>query len=387
MTQQSPHSAVDSGLSGKLFPKTLLAIFALIPCVGSFVFAVSSQSLPTLAVTKPRPSLLFATYLYHHGDRAVELKPKLESEFRFRNLGDAPVEITRIEQSCGCLQPRILRPEDVLVNTNVIEPGGYGAIDAPIATANQQAGPQEYTINVHYNDPLPRQTTLTIKAVFPEKKVMITPRTFLLSQKTQSSFPLPQLTVSDFRDTPLTIKNVYSTAPFIKANVADEAVSGIQQVSMEEQVGKSTKIVGEVAGGIPPGRHHALIAASTNDPEYPAFTVPMVINGPAYPPGVSVKVSPEQFRVVASNHPAAERQASIAVTMPAAWKIDYAESWPDQLSVTYSDGAMADNQQQVVVVKVELTELPPKNVKDGIIQLIANGGQNLVTVKANLIWP
>lgn len=389
MAKQTHSSTVQTDAVDKPFSKSLLTLVALIPCVSSFAFAVSSPSLPLLTVTKPRPSLLFATYLYHHGEREVDFKPTLESEFRFRNLGDAPVQITKIEQSCGCLHPSIIRPDqmDEGSESQLIEPGGFGAIYAPIATINQKAGPQEYTLNVHYKDPLPRQATLTIKAIFPEKMVTVTPRTLMLSQKTRSSFPLPQLTVSDYRDSPLSVKEIYSSAPFISADLEGNVTSGIQQVSMEEQFGSSTKITGEVAGGIPPGRHHALIAASTNDPEFPAVTVPMVVNGPAYPTGKSARISPEQFRLVASDHPDAARVARLELVVPASWKVDYAESWPEQLNVEYATGAPFGQQQQMIVVEVTLAELPPNNLKNGIIQLICNGGKNLVTAKANFIWP
>ena len=73
-----------------------LALFALAPVCASLMFAATRQTLPPLTSTADRPALLFATYLYHHGDEPIPLQPLLESDFRFRNEADVPVEITSV---------------------------------------------------------------------------------------------------------------------------------------------------------------------------------------------------------------------------------------------------------------------------------------------------
>lgn len=360
-------------------PTKLLLCLAVVPCLACLLLKTSPDQLPTLEATKSRPSLLFATYLYHHGDAEIELKPTLESVFRFRNEGDKPVEITSTQSSCGCMSPTI--------TPRVVLPGETGAIMVPIATVNQNPGPQEYTLNVRYNDPAPRETTLTIKAVLPEKMVTVSPPALFLSQKSSRSFPLPTLTVADYRTDPLNVREIYSTAPFIAAGIGDSA-SKIQQVSATDELQEnSTKIVGEVSGSIPPGRHHALIAATTDDPEYPVITVPMIVRGPEYKEGQAAIINPVQFRLVASDHPAAQNTARLQLMMPASWEISQVQTWPEQMEVQYSDPKDMSATEKLVVVDVSLAQLPPKNVKHGIIQLVANGGKNIVTAKATFVWP
>ena len=360
-------------------PAKLLLCLAIAPCLACLLLKTSPDQLPALQATKSRPSLLFATYLYHHGDTEIELKPTLESVFRFRNEGSEPVEITSTQRSCGCMSPTIL--------PRVVQPGETGSIVVPIATVNQNPGPQEYTLNVRYNDPAPRETTLTIKAVLPEKMVTVSPPALFLSQKSRRSFPLPTLTVSDYRTEPLNVQEIYSTAPFIAANIEDTS-SKIQQVSMTDDFQQnSTNIIGRVSGSIPPGRHHALIAATTDDPEYPVITVPMIVRGPDYKEGQAAVIDPVQFRLVASDHPAAQKTAQLQLMMPISWEISHVQTWPEQMEVKYSAPKDVSTTEKLVHIEVSLAGLPPENVKHGIIQLEANGGKNIVTAKATFVWP
>lgn len=372
----------DNGTPSSAFRISLpiVGAFAVVPLLLSIAMAAFREPLPPLTVTADRPALLFATYLYHHGDEPVPLEPTLESEFRFLNESDRPVEITSVERSCGCMSPR--------VTPRIVEPGGIGTLRVPLATVNQSPGPHEYTLNVHYNDGKDRQTTLSIKAVFPEKMVTVTPPALYLSQKSDSSFPLPPLKVSDYRDDPLMVVDLFSTAPFIDVNITRKSSGGIQKVSHQETAGVATTLLeGEVAGGIPPGRHHALITASTNDDQFPVVVVPMVVRGPEYPVGRKPIVNPEQFRLHASLHPSAIRTARLEVMVPADWKISVAHAWPESLIVSYREGAKISDTEKLIYVDIELQGLPPANVKDGVVQLIANDGRNLITAKANFVWP
>jgi len=369
-------SVTDSGLSVGMRTLTMIA---LAPVVAAAAFTSLRSELPELTATADRPALLFATYLYHHGDQPVALQTTLESTFRFRNESDVPVEITSVERSCGCMSPSVV--------PRVVEPGGDGSINVPIATVNQSPGPHEYTLNVHYNDGKERETTLLIKAIFPEKMVTVEPPALFLSQKSDRSLPLPMLKVSDYRDEPLTVLDLYSTASFIDVRLAENTLSTVQQVSHESGHVATTIMEGEVAGSIPPGRHHAMITVSTDDEDYPTVCIPMIVRGPEYPVGQAPVVNPEQFRLHASLHPQAVRSKRLEIMVPKYWKISNAQTWPEVLSVRYQEGPEISENEKLIYVDVTLEDLPPANVKDGVIQLYANDGKNLITAKASFIWP
>ncbi|HIE95481.1 MAG TPA: DUF1573 domain-containing protein, partial [Fuerstia sp.] len=262
----------------------------LLPCLGAWLFAMSPSDQPALTVTKSRPSLLFATYMFHHGEEPVPLAAVLESEFPFVNHGDVPVTIGDITTSCGCMRPRL--------SQKTVAPGEMGWLTVPIQMVSQSPGPHEYTLTVNYTDTEERQTTLTIKAAFPEKMVVVQPKALYVSQR--SAKPLPfTVAISDFRDTPLRVMSVESTASFVSAEISAGGPSGVVQVSHQEEApGSKAELRGEVAGGIPRGRHHVLVTATTDDVDFPVVTIPMLVNGPAFPPGEAPITSPSQLRLL-----------------------------------------------------------------------------------------
>ena len=117
------------------------------------------------------------------------------------------------------------------------------------------------------------------------------------------------------------------------------------------------------------------------------ITVPMIVNGPAYQAGEAPIINPSQCRLVASEHPSATRKANMEIMMPVDWKVSHATCWPECLEVQYSESQPVSDQEQRMTVQVTLSQLPPANVKDGIVQIFANDGQNLMTAKVNFIWP
>lgn len=375
-----PHGSDAATFPGQRRRTVLLIVAGLLPCLGSVIFGLRPQPQPPLVVTKSRPSLIFATYLYHHGEEPVAAEATLQSEFRFRNDGAAAVTIDRVDRSCGCMTPQW---------TKQVAPGEIGSLMVPIQTLNQSPGEHEYTLTVHYRDPQPRQTTLTIKATFPEKMVVVQPSALYMSQSTSQPIPL-KISISDFRDSTLNVLGVESTAWFVSAAASREPASGIVQTawSPDEDVATATiRVRGEVAGDIPAGRHDVLIAATTDDPEFPVIVVPIQINGPSYPEGQAPVVSPSQISFVVAPDESVRRNATVKVIMPQGWNVSHATTWPEQLTAEFDEGANVSDFEKMVNVNIRLTEQPAANVADGIVQLVANEGKDLVTIKVRFVRP
>ena len=380
-SQPGPVASNEPGPTRGRRPTAIFVSAALVPFVASWFFGLTSVTGPPLTTTKSRPSLVFATYLYHHGEDPVSLDSTLESEFRFRNDGTETVTIGEIERSCGCLSPRPLQKQ--------LAPGEIGSLIVPIQTISQSPGPHEYTLTVHYTDTQPQQVTLTIKATFPKKMIVVQPKSLAVSQHTDRPIPF-DVSISDFRDRSLTVTGVESTAWFVSADVSHESTAEIVQAAWtpeEDSDWTRTNISGQVAGSIPPGRHHALVAVTTDDPDFPVVTVPMLISGPLHPEGKAPIASPSQVRLVASGHPTAKRTAVVQVVMPSSWHVSHAAAWPTGLSVEFDEGTAVSDSEKSVALKIDLAELPPAKVTDGVVQLFANDGKDLVTVKVSFYWP
>lgn len=392
----------------------------LVPVGASAWYQNSEQKLPVLAIETTRPSLVFSTYLYHHGEQPIEPTSQLKTEFRFRNDGATPVHIEKVARSCGCMNP--------MLSSQDVNPGEIASLMVPISTVNEQPGAKEFMLTVHYTDPKPREAHLTIKAVFPEQMVIVEPKALFLSQRTSSEIPF-QVRVSDFRDEQLRVTSVISTADFVEAVLMQAAVTAlaptadpafdepefdepgsekIQQVAFaspqqtpasdvqlmgaagfepEPTLGTSATIEGTVEGNLPPGRHHVLVAAETSDPEYPILTIPMMITGPQYPIGQDVQMTSSVIQLVASEDSRARRQGRIAFSAPAEWQFAEPKVWPEQLKVTLKTSPTAVPGRATTTVQVDLTELPMKGLKEGVVSIATQDGKNLVTVKISLLWP
>lgn len=390
-----------------------------VPLLASAWYQTVGGDLPVLKIEATRPALLFSTYLYHHGEEPIEPTTQLKTEFRFRNDGQSPVHITKVERSCGCMNP--------MLSSQDIQPGEIASLVVPISTINEQPGPKDFVLTVHYTDPQPQQATLTIKAVFPEQNVIVEPKALFLSQRTSTAIPF-RVRVSDRRDEKLRVTSVTSTAGFVNtkllevpaaalapapdpafnASVFDDSEGTVQQVGFEQSEttganevrlmgnsaldsltdpGVSATISGVVEGNLPPGRHHVLVAATTTDPEFPVITVPMMVTGPSYPAGEDVQMTTSMIQLVASEDPRAYRTGHVAMTAPAHWQFAEPQVWPEQLKVTLKTSPTPEPGRATSTIQVELTNLPTSQLKEGVVSIPTTDGKNLVTVKVGFLWP
>ncbi|MCA9048919.1 MAG: DUF1573 domain-containing protein, partial [Planctomycetaceae bacterium] len=371
---------------------------------GAILFARESTTAP-LIVTKSRPALLFSTYLHHHGEDPVPAGAVVDSRFLFRNEGTSPVEIQQIERSCGCLSPRLSHRE--------LQPGEQGELLVPLSTVNQAPGPGEFTLTVHYTDPQPRQTTLTIKAVFPKEMVVVRPRALYLSQKSDREIPF-DISVTDFRPQNLSVDRVESSSSFVRAQLQAAEPPGIVQTgfsdtpeppseepfdsessvvsasgttldNLPQNAGHRFHVAGTVAANIPPGRHDVVVAVTTTDPEFRVLTVPMILNGPERPDDAQVLCQPPLLRLFVRRSAALKPETEAAVDVPAHWNISGADAWPEALSVRYEEQPPVEGRRRVQV-RVRMDQRPDAKISDGVVQLVANDGRDLVTLKLNLLW-
>ncbi|MEP3482643.1 MAG: DUF1573 domain-containing protein [Fuerstiella sp.] len=400
---------------GGLRTAVVLVCAILAPVAASAWYQNSDQSMPELAINKSRPSLVFSTYLYHHGEQPVEPTSQLKTEFRFRNDGESPVHIVKVERSCGCMNP--------MVSARDVNPGEIASLQVPISTINEQPGLKEFVLTVHYTDPEPQQANLTIKAVFPERMIVVEPKALFLSQRTSSQIPF-SVRVSDFRDEQLKVTSVTSTADFVNAVLIQSAANSlaptvdpafaqpdsgkIEQVAFTSESRAtvsderssdglmnepsitsvtSATIEGSVDGNLPPGRHHVLIAAETSDPDYPLLTVPMMVTGPQYLLGQEVQMTSSVIQLVASDELGARRQGRVAFSAPADWEFAEPQVWPEQLQVALKTSPTPIPDRATTTVQVDLTKLPAKQLKEGVVSIPTKDGKNLVTVKISFLWP
>jgi P pilus assembly chaperone PapD len=85
---------------------------------------------------------------------------KVEHSFRFRNGGDAPLLVERVQSSCGCTA--------ALVSATTIPPGGEGEIRTTF-DSGRFSGPVQKSVTLYVNDPQRRRVEFRLRGtVRPE---------------------------------------------------------------------------------------------------------------------------------------------------------------------------------------------------------------------------
>lgn len=356
-----------------LFKVRLLLL--AVPLLASTAYSLHSPALQPLNITSERPALVFESYLADQSRIVAESRPVISEEFHFRNQGASTVKITGVEPSCGCLRPQL--------SSTQIEPGQRGRITLPVRTVNEPAGLREYMVNIHYEDPRPRTVSLTWRVQLPEKKLLIEPRVLMILGNLAEDESLP-VRISDFRagktDTPLRITEVSAAPALIQAAVGGQTVSADAS---------ETVVNVRFSSKLPPGKHRGVVTVRTEDPDYPALQIPVIV-GKADPELKDcLKVSPEMGRVVIrGNKPEESAGTSIVLSMPAEWTIDRVETFPVELQATAESLEPDSEDSQKTTLAISVTAMPPAGIQQGLVTLHFNSpaGPQMLTVPMSLVW-
>ncbi len=352
-----------------------LAVLTILPCLTAAVCFSNDSSAPPLVVTTSRPALVFFEYLADFGPTAVAQQPTLTPMFYFRNNGKQTVNITDMMPSCGCLTPSISAKE--------IAPGAVEKLSLPIRLSNESSGPHEYLVTVHYTDPKPRQVTLTVKAVLPEKSLIVEPRVLMVMGAT---VPNQQhvVAISDFRPEkrqhPMKVTGISGSSSLFTAELAGQS---------NPDGGSRTSIAVQFRENPPQGRHRGFINVTTDDALFPMIQIPVVMGDNKRDPTDTVHASPETARMVLNaNNPAESLGTVVTFDLPSRWKVTHCDTFPAEILAKYDSTPGQSSDRQTVSVQLSLTELPTAGIEKAVLTLNALDGDapEMVTVPVNLVW-
>ena len=124
------------------------------------MFLVNFSSLRILAAAA---GLLSGSVVLHAGlefeAKELTLKPatgerKVNAQFKFKNTGDTPISILRVESGCGCTLPE--RPRDP------VAPGAEGAVPV-VYNGGDRQGRQQQAITVESSDGVTHELSLVVE--------------------------------------------------------------------------------------------------------------------------------------------------------------------------------------------------------------------------------
>ncbi len=245
-------------------------VFRAAPALGisiPFLLAVAAQFAgprPARILAAPaRPALAFDQYLVDLGP--VAPSEEVRAHFDFMNRGHAPVTVTELNPSCGCLQPQL--------DKKVYRSGESGHFVVRVQTANENPGLKEYTISIKYPDPVPREETLIFRVVLPDNQVTVRPRALALYQLGQlgPGIKPQQIEVTDRRRQHLNITRVECSRNIAQVELAESEIDDAGHWHGRLDV--------SIPHTLPAGRVEAMVRIFTDDPEYKMLRVPLIIEG------------------------------------------------------------------------------------------------------------
>lgn len=237
----------------------LLAVCVPLVCA-CVVWLVGSRP-QTMANVPELPGLAFNQYMVDLQE--VSATEEVYAAFDFRNTSAHPITITKLEPSCGCLQPRMRK--------QVYAPGEVGNFILRVKTALQQPGFKEFRVAVHYTDSEPRTRDVFLRVTFPKEQIYVTPRALTFHQP--GSTPVEgEVFMTDLRANPSEILGVKCDNEFVALKVMELATT--------KQGARRQGVHVTVAGPVPSGKRDAVITIYTNDTEFHELKVPIQIFGP-----------------------------------------------------------------------------------------------------------
>lgn len=240
-----------------------LVIFAIVPVLSAIGRATPDTSPAVESI--PKPPLAFSQYAIVHGE--VQPRPVIEATFRFTNRSSQPVEISKLEPSCGCLRPTLSGGAKSAEHT--FAAGESGTFTISVETANELPGAHDYSVVVHSSQGgISHEQRVNYAVVLPAKKVSISPQSLLFYQLQQESGE-KSVELFDPRENQAKVTSVSIDHPLASAKVVDSSTPGVTNISVA------------VEAGLSPGQSRSMLVIETDDSEYPRIRVPVFLQGPS----------------------------------------------------------------------------------------------------------
>lgn len=246
--------------------RLLLIAVASLPFLASLGFCAIERKASPLCDSIEHPALVFDQYLVNLGE--IHNTAKVEAHFRFKNCGSFPLRITNVSPSCMCLAPQIEK--------RAYAPGEISDFTLKVLTTHQTPGPHEYLVTLQYEDPKPREVTVTFKLII-RREVTLSPRQLIVYQNGISETE-QKVVLTDMRPKPFIVTSATCTSPLVRVE--------LRKPVDDPEGGRETTVVIHVAAQVPAAGEDCSVYLTTDDPHYPRIPVPLRIRD------VHARVSP-----------------------------------------------------------------------------------------------
>ncbi len=184
---------------------------------------------------------------------------RVEHTFHFRNVGDAPLNISRVRSSCGCTA--------ALLSAQTIPPGGSGEVKAVFDSA-RFGNAVTKTIYLYSDDPRRPEIRFTLSGVV-RVVLAANPAQVMLDRAGETAERRVTLTNQGEKD--LNIASIKTSLPELRAEVAQKLL----------RPGESVELVVRVKPKDPADRVGGYVFIRVDDEKVPELRIPVHSPAPA----------------------------------------------------------------------------------------------------------
>lgn len=183
---------------------------------------------------------------------------KLEREFKFKNVGQNPLQILGIRPSCSCIS---IKERELKV-----APGETGTLTVGINTEGL-SGPVEKYVLLRTNDPEHSELSIAINAVVTVP-IEINPRRIVFSRLLANDTVSRDVQVFTRIERPFEIKSVRLTKPDI-AGFFEVTFRPLEASELPEEAKSGWNVTVTVKPGLSTGNFKQLVSLATSDEKMP----------------------------------------------------------------------------------------------------------------------
>jgi hypothetical protein len=225
-----------------------LITVAALPFLASLGFCSMERNPRKATADSARPALVFDQYFVNLSD--LHNAARVEAWYHFKNCGKLPAKITKLEPSCGCLDPKVAK--------RTYMPGEECEFPLGVLMTREKPGPHEYSLKIDYEDPQPQSVTIAFKVVV-RREVTVRPSQLQFWQDGMAETK-QSIVITDMRPTPFHVTGASCKSPFVKVQVGGS--------TDDPDAGRETSLTVTVAAEVPKEGVRTMAVATTDDPRY-----------------------------------------------------------------------------------------------------------------------
>jgi len=168
---------------------------------------------PEVQAVKTMPAIRVENPVHDFG----EIRPKSvhKGVFKFKNIGDGILKISRIQSTCGCAVPKLEKKE--------YAPGESGEVKVTYTSPTKEGKTVPKKLYIHSNDPKNKKALLTIKANIV-LAINFSPKKLNLKLKTEDQMVKP-IVIRSKDGKPFSIKSFKSTNNAVTATFEPDKIA------------------------------------------------------------------------------------------------------------------------------------------------------------------